>query len=255
MSRLFGNNTAPAPVAAPAPVQAPVAAPVAAPTQQGNIPAAPTVVTNPDGTPVVPAVVPAVSETKDETPLAAFKDLWETAPIDPNAPAAPAAYKPPTAEEIQKATAKADFTKNITPEQLAEVTAGGEGAGEALLKLLNTVGQQSLAQSTMVSAKLSEQALTAAIEAEVAKIPALVRAQTVQAHLKDTNPLFNNPAITPVIEATQERLQLKHPNATPAEITEMTQGFITAMGEHFAPKVTEPTGIAADDWSDYLEKG
>lgn len=243
MSKLFGTTPAPvAPVVTPA---------QGAPAQQGNIPAVPAVTTNPDGTPVVAAI----PEVKDESPLAPFKSLWETAPIDPNAPKEPEAYKPPTAEEIQKVVAKADFSKNITPEQLAAVTAGGDGATEALMQLLNTVGQQSIAQSTMVSAKLNEQAMQAAIAAEVAKMPAAIRAQSVQAHLIDTNPLFDNPAIKPVIEATQLQLQTKFPNATPAEITEMTQKFVSAMGESFAPKAKVVEGIEADDWSNYLEKG
>ena len=246
MQRLFGTQ----PVQQPAPAANPQQQ-QATPPNQGNIPAVPAVVTNPDGTPVVAAE----PEVKDESPLAEFSKLWDTAPVDPNAPPEPKAYVPPTAEEIQKAVAKVDFSNNFTPEQLAAVTAGGEGATEALVQLLNTVGQQSLAQSTGISSKLNEQAMQAAIAEEVAKVPALVRAQTVQAHLKDTNPLFDNPAIKPVIDATQQQLQSKFPNATPAQITEMTEKYVLSMGEHFAPKPEVQEGTAADDWSNYLEKG
>jgi hypothetical protein len=224
---------------------------VAVPPNQGNIPAVPTVAVDANGIPIVPAVV----EQKDESPLAQFKDLWETAPVDPNKKDEPAAYVPPTAEEIQKAVGKVDFTKNFTSEQLAAVTAGGEEGQAALLQLLNTVGQQSLAHSTGISTKLNEQAMSAAIAEQVAKIPALVRAQSVQAHAKDTNPLFDNPAIQPFIQASQEQLQIKFPNDTPAQITEKVQAYITAMGEHFAPAPVVKGGVAADDWSDYLEKG
>ena len=241
---MFRSTPAPAVPVVPAPV-------VGTPPQQGNIPAAPTVAVNPDGTPVV-APLPAEPA---QSPLDPFKSLWENAPVDPNAPAAPAAYVAPTQEQIQKAVGKADFTGSFTEEQLAAVTAGGEGATTALLELLNTVGQQSLAQSTMVSGKLNEQAMTAMIAAEVAKMPGLVRAQTAQAHLKDSNPLFDNPAIKPVIAATQAQLQTKFPNATPAELTKMTHDYITSMGEAFAPKPVVETGTGADDWSNYLEQG
>lgn len=252
MTTLFGTKpAAPAPVTPVAPVagQPPVAQ--AVPPQQGNIPAAPTIAVNPDGTPVVDAL----PVEKDESPLAVFKSLWEDAPIDPNAPATPAGYVAPTADQIQTAVAKQDFSSNFTPEQLAAVTAGGEGASEALVQLLNTVGQQTLAQSTMINSKLNEQAMTAAIAEQVAKMPDLVRAQTVQAHLKDTNPLFDNPAIKPVIEATQHQLQVKFPNATPAEITKMTQDFVIGMGAEFAPKPVVATGLEADDWTNFLESG
>lgn len=232
----------------PAPTPAPAQQ---VPPNQGNIPANPTIATNPDGTPVVAAL----PEVKDESPLAPFNNLWEDTPVDPKAPTGPNAYVPPTPEDIQTAVAKADFSSKFTPEQLAAVTAGGEGATEALVQLLNTVGQQSLAQSTMVNSKLNAQAMQAAIASEVAKMPELVRAQNAQAHLKDTNPLFDNPAIKPVIAATQQQLQAKFPHATPAELTKMTQDYITAMGETFAPKPAVAAGIEADDWSDYLEKG
>lgn len=222
-----------------------------APANQGNIPAAPTVATNPDGTPAVAAA----PEVKDESPLAEFNNLWENAPVDVNNPVESDAYVPPSADEIQKAVAKADFSKQFTQEQLDAVTSGGEGAQAALVSMLNSLGQQSLAQSTMVSSKLNEQAMKAAIAAEVAKMPGLVRAQSASAHLKDTNPLFDNPAIKPVIEATQAQLQTKFPNATPAELTKMTQAYITSMGAAFAPKPEVAVGIANDDWSDYLEKG
>jgi len=241
MSRLFGANPAPAQTVVPAPTQNPATVP----SNQGNIPAELSIATNPDGTPVIPSVV------KDESPLAPFKSLWENAPVDPNKPADTPAYTAPTLEEIQKAVGKADFSSNFTSEQLAAASSGGEGAQEALMQLLNSVGQQSLAQATMVSSKLNEQAMSAAIAEQVAKMPDLVRAQTVQTHLKDTNPLFDSPAIKPVIAATQQQLQTKFPNATPSEITKMTQDYIVAMGESFAPKPVVATGLAADDWSNY----
>jgi hypothetical protein len=231
---------------------APVApvAPVAAPVNQGNIPSAPTVTVNPDGTPVV-APLPVEPE---QSPLAEFKSLWDTAPVDPDASKGPLPFTPPTAEEVQKAVAKADFSKSFTPEQLATVTGGGEGAQEALLQLLNTVGQQSLAQSTMVSSQLSQKAIEQAIAVEVAKMPAMLRQQSANDHLKTSNPVFSNPAVKPIVEATQHQLQAKFPNATNAELTEMTEKFIVAMGESFAP-VPDAAALAPGetDWNSFFD--
>ena len=238
---IFKPQPAPTPVA-PAPNGA-------VPPNQGNIPAEGTVVTNLDGT---PAVAPLPAEPA--SPLAEFKSLWDTAPVDPNAPAGPKAFVAPTAEEVQTAVTKADFTKGFTPEQLAAVTNGGEGAQDALVQLLNSVGQQSLAQSTMVNSQLNEKAMQAAIAAEVAKMPAMLRSQSAADHMKTANPVFSNPAVKPIIEATQQQLQTKFPNATNAELTEMTQNFITAMGAEFAPKPEAAELPAGEtDWNSFFE--
>jgi hypothetical protein len=105
----------------------------------------------------------------------------------------------------------------------------------------------------MVNNKLSEQAIAAAVQAEVAKMPGMLRQQASTDHLKTVNPLFDNPAIKPVAEATQKQLLQQFPNATHAEITDMTQKFLTEMGAAFAPKVEE-TGLpeGETDWTKFI---
>jgi hypothetical protein len=228
------------------PEQAP--APSPAPANPGNLPNSPNIAVNADGTPVVAAL-----PKEPESPLAEFKGLWETAPVDPNAPAPPAGYKAPTAEQIQAAVGKADFSKHFTPEQLEAVTNGGEGSQEALIALLNTVGQQSLAQSTMVSSQLSQKAMEAAIAAEVAKMPGMLRSASVSDHMKTANPLFENPAVKPIIDQTRIQLELKFPNASNSEIAKMTEDYILAMGAEFAPKVTPATPEGETDWGDFFD--
>jgi hypothetical protein len=230
------------------PAPAPAPAPNAVPANQGNIPAAPTIAVNPDGTPVV-AALPA----EPESPLAPFKSLWEDTPVDPNAPVAPKPFELPTADQIQKSVANVDFTKGITPEQLAQVTAGGEGANEALVALLNQVGQQSLAQSTMVSSQLNQKATEAAIAAQVAKMPSLLRNQSALDHMVTANAALDNPAIKPIVEATRLQLQTKYPNATNAELTTMLQDFIAATAASIAPAPEAPAMPAGEtDWSGFL---
>ena len=226
--------------------QAPAPAPVT-PANPGNLPEASNIAVNADGTPAVAAL-----PKEAESPLAEFKGLWETAPVDPNAPVPQAGYKAPTAEQIQAAVGKADFSKHFTPEQLAAVTNGGEGSQEALLALLNTVGQQSLAQSTMVSSQLSQKAMEAAIAAEVAKMPSMLRSASVTDHMKTSNPLFSNPAVKPIVDQTKAQLEIKYPNASNSEIANMTESFILAMGAEFAPKVTPVADKGDTDWDSFF---
>ena len=233
------------------------ATPPATPTQPGNLPAEPQVagqqtpVTDANG--VIPQQPAAPEPNTPDSPLDQFKGLWETdpnKPADPNA--TPVALDPAA---VQKVVAKADFSSAITPENLAAIAEGGEAAQTAFANSLNAVAQQVLAQSTLVGNKLTEQAVTRALAAQEAKLPDMLRNQAVTNHLKDTNPLFSNPAVKPVIEATQAQLTQKFPNASPAEIATMAQDYIVAMGETFAPKPVVNNSSGADDvdWDAFMQ--
>lgn len=251
---IFGTNQ-PAPESAPTQqIQQPAPVP-GQPTPPGNIPT-PQVVVDPNNptAPVVP-VTPVVPEQIDESPLAEFSSLWDTKPTveDPNAPAAAV---PLTAEAVQKVVAKTDFSKVITPESMAAITAGGEGAAEAFAQAMNAVAQQVMVQSTMVGNKLTEQAVTKAREDFAASLPELLRKQASTDHLRSANPLFTNPAVKPVMEAVQSQLLHKFPNATNAEITSMSEKYIMAMGEQFAPKeVINDNSAAGTDWDKFMDVG
>lgn len=236
MDKIFGTS-------APAPAPAPAAAPAPAPQAQGNIPAEPTVVADPTN-PMAPQL-PA-------SPLDQYKTLWENDPTKP--PLEGEAPKPLTPEQVSAAMAKTDFSSNMDTNLLAAISAGGEEAQAALPQLLNAMAQQVMTQSTLVNNKLTERAVNAAVDRQKLTIPALLRQQQATDHLKNTNPLFDNPAIKPVMEAARDQLLLKHPNATTAEITEMTHNFVTTLGESFAPK-PEVTKTADDvDWDAFLQQ-
>ncbi len=253
------TQTPPAPVVAPTP--APVAGQPVVPAVPGQpIPGAPVEpgmippgagVTDPNNTTIPPVVAePVVAEPiTPELPLDQFKTLWDAVPIDPNAPKpdVPVELK---AEDIQKAVAKANFTQAITPEQLKAIGAGGEEAQKAFAEAMNGVARQVMVQATLVGSKITDNAVAKALELERAKIPQMLRDQATSAHLSDTNPLFDNPAIKPIIEQTKAQLLAKNPTATPEQITQMTQDFILAMGEAFAPKAPD-LAPGETDWSKF----
>lgn len=198
---------------------------------------------------------PVVTEPQvPNSPIDEFSSLWETAPIDPNAPKSDA----PTSltlnpEDVAKAMGKADFSSAVTPENLTAITAGGEGAAEAFMQALNAVAQQSMTQAIMITNKLGEKNIEAALAKQALELPAQIRSQTNASHLKDANPLFSNPAIAPVAEQAKSQLELKYPNDTPAQITEKVQNYMVAMGEMFQPKAAADATPAGDtDWENFL---
>lgn len=222
---------------APAPV-----APAQTPVEPGNMqPGA--AATDPKN-PAAP-----VASADPVSPLDQFKGLWEN---DPTKAAPDDEPKPLDATELSTAVSKADFAKAISPEMLAAIAEGGEAATAALPAILNAVAQQTMVQSTLVNDKLMQKAITAALAKQQKSLPAMLREQQAANHSKTTNPLFDNPAIKPVAEATRAQLLQKFPDASTEQITEMTNSYLVAMGESFAPKPVVKKTAEDVDWEAFL---
>ena len=203
-----------------------------------NTPAAP-------GNPAAP-VVPAIPDS----PLDQFKTLWEPIPTkEGDIPSGPVPLDPVKLQEI---VSKADFTKALNPENIAAITAGGEGASKAFIDSLNLVAQQVLMQSTMAANQMTEHAISAALANQATAIPNMIKAQSLSSNL-NSNPIFTNPAVTPIMEAVKAQLLAKNPDATAAQLTEMTQNFVTVLGEAFTPKVAAPESADTVDWGKFLQ--
>jgi len=242
-------------------------APAAAPganngqSQPGNIPAtAPnTAATTPNAAPngVLPGTQDA-NPKPESTPFDQFTDLWNNAPIDPNA--APAGvFGNVDPKKFMEAAGKIDFTKVVTPEQLQAISAGGEGAMASFASALNAVAQSTYAQSAYASTKIVEQALARSKDSFLAELPQHIKQQTVKENLRAENPVFSNPAVQPIISALEAQLTVKFPQASAGEITTMAKQYVEALGTSFAPKPAAPTQangkpVREDtDWSTFLQ--
>lgn len=229
-----------------------------APQQQQQAPAAPgnlqdtPIVAGQEGNGVVPAQAPAAAPKEPDSPLDAYKELWDTAPTDPNKPSAtPAALDP---AKLQELVGKADFTNTVTPELMTAIEAGGEGATAAMMQVMNLVAQQSMVQSTLAGNKLLETKIKSVEDNQAAIVAEAIRKQMLNNNLVEANPVFSNPAVKPVIEAVQAQLAEKNPNATPAELTVMAQNFVTTMSESLNPnqQSADANVAKADDWSKFV---
>jgi len=249
MFNLFGSNPASAPATTPATPVA--AAPAQNPTAEpGNMPAA----GDPNAqAPTGDTPAPAATPVKDDnSPLAEFTDLWDTVPNKAEGDTPPAQLDPTKLKEV---IAKADFSAVITPENLAAITAGGDDATKAFSSSMNQVAQQVMNQSLLASNKMIEQAVDKVNSAWESKLPQLLKKQSLNESLVSSDPLFKNPAIKPIMEATQQQLASKYPNATVAELATMTQDYIKAMGEAFAPKPAAKEGgtTPETDWDMFMQ--
>lgn len=219
ISSLFNGGATPAPKSdvaaptAPAPVQV-------TPSTPGNIPTVQQNITLPtDAAPI-------------DSPLEPFKNLWDPVVNKEPQNATPTALDP---AKLQELVSKANFSGGISKENLAKIAQGGEEAQQAFTESMNAVAQQVMVQALLASNKITEQAVDKVNKAWETKLPEMLRKQTLSETQRDSNPIYSNPAIKPVMEAVQSQLAAKYPNATSNELSVMTNNFVKAMGEAFNP--------------------
>jgi len=223
-------KSAPATPAAATPPGTP--APVTAP----NPSAPPTPGTAANG--LIPAnnAAPAVDNNanKQETsPLDQFSGLWDTA-APKQSETSKFLQMDPT--KMMEAVSKVDFSKAITPENLAAITTGGEGAAKAYVDSLNKVAQTVMAQTIGSTTKIMEAALKKQSEEFTSSLPDTIRKHTANESLRGENPIFANPAVQPLIQGLQSQLAVKYPNATAAELNKMAKDYMVTVFGEVAPK-------------------
>ena len=195
-------------------------------------------------------VVPAGAA--EPPPMEKFKELWTPPAATDTAGTEPAQMDP---QKLMEAAARVDFTKVVDQESMAKIAAGGEEAAQAMVALLNKTAQQVYGQSTVVTAKIVEQAVQQARDQFIAQIPDVIRKQGARAAVFESNPVFNNPAIAPLIDAQVAQLAIKFPKATPGELKGMAQEYLQEMATLINPQkrdASQTKGTAKeDDWSEY----
>lgn len=207
---------------------------------------------------VTPAPATPAQPNVQESPLDAFKDVWQTPTNTEAQPASMFANLDPA--KLMENAAKVDFTKTLDPATLAQIQAGGEGATAALIATMNKVGQQVYGNSAMATAKIVEKALEQQAAQFNAQLPNLVKKLSANETLLTENPLLKNPAVAPIVTALRDQLVMKNPNATSAELAQQMGDFFTAMGTQFAPPVPQSkeqkqaSARKQDDWSTFISE-
>jgi hypothetical protein len=189
-----------------------------------------------------------------ESPLANFADLWKT---DPNAKTnEPFRFNSDPAKLLESSRG-IDFTKVIPPDLQLRMNAGGSDGVKAQQEAMNLVAQMTFAQSANASAKIGE---TVAMEVErrvQALLPQLIRQHAVSDSIRAENPLLNNPATAPMVEALQQQLTSKYPNASSQEIKQHINDYLNGVVDIVksgqpTPEVKK-TGREEMDWSKFLQ--
>ena len=187
------------------------------------------------------------------SPLESFKDIWQTTTnTDPNANQSMFANLDPT--KLMESARQINFAKAIPAETFTKIQAGGPEASQAFIEAINSAVQTGYAQSALATTKIVEQALSKSKEQYDAQLPTLVKKFSANESLLAENPLLSNPAIQPLVNALQEQLVRKNPNATSTEIQQQVNAYFSALGTSFGPKPVESKNSSKvdDDWSKFF---
>ena len=198
----------------------------------------------------------------EQSPMSQFKDLWEPIKDDKGNPIAPSSerYINIDPAKVMESARKVDFAKLIDPSHFAAVAQGGEGAVAAMQQIINSLGQTLYAQSAITSANLTEQSLTNAAGRFERSVPDMIKRHNVSDTLRETNPIFSNPATQPLLQLVEAQMTAKYPNATVSDIKKSAQDYIT----QFAGAVTAGNDAAsgkgsqkvspAEDWERFFSE-
>lgn len=258
---LFGGK-APAAATATAPAAADPA------TQQVQLVAAganPTVPsgTTPQSNGSVAAIPPA--GTGDGSPLAGFADLWKA---DPNNTQVTPSLVPSfnlDHKGLMESASKVNFVSHIQPELVAKAMAGD---AEAFLSVINQASQFGYASATATTGELVKQSLGKAQNVlQDSVLPSALRQQAISQALNESNPVFQSPAVAPMLGMLKTQLAAKYPTASPQEIAAhatqylagMSEMVVKASGGTVTPKgqqVGNRTGFSSPqetDWTNFFD--
>jgi uncharacterized protein (DUF924 family) len=249
--KIFGRGPDAQQTAAAAPVT-----PTNNPTQN-PAPAAPasSAVTAPNGT-----VPPDGNKPSEQSPHDKFSKLWDPAEPDQLKQGNQTPDNGLTPEKMLEAASKVDFRKTLNPELITKLQAGGTEAVEATLALMNQTAQQVYGQSVVVAQKLVDRAVEQATQEFAKQIPGLVKGQAARESLLSENPAFKDPKVAPIVGAVQQQLQLKHPQASAAEISQMAREYFRDAASVFSadPKAAAAAATAnkvadGESWDDWFK--
>jgi hypothetical protein len=207
---------------------------------------------------------PPKKEGEGDDPLKVFGKLWEDDPIDPKNPPKeePTTFLPtidPT--KLTEGFNKIDFSRYITPEESAAIKAGGDGAHNAHISVLNKSLRQAMMTMFSASQKMVEAGLSTAQGRFMNKVPSHVKDVLVQGNLTKNNKLMSNPAFSPLIESVRQRYQEKFPKATADQISESVSAYLnefikagSTTEEEEVPNNQKKlrTGSEDADWEDWI---
>jgi hypothetical protein len=189
------------------------------------------------------------------SPLDTWKDLWKTPDTQGQQPADP--FSQPLfnmdSAKLQEAVTKTDFTQGVPPELMQKVMQGGDP--QALISLINHVGQQSLSLSMQLNQASLEQAGKTIGKRVNDTLPGKFNEFQLN-NTAPTNPVLQDPAVAPMLKMARSQVRMMHPDKSAAEINALAEQYISDFANVVAggkgPNTNDGGGQKGEmDWADW----
>jgi len=230
----------------------------------------------------VPAVVvdpnsPAPNQQQQQqqepkSPLAEFAKLWETTPVvegetpqtDWNDPNSILPNMKIDSKKMFEAAQRIDFAKVM---DRTKVEAALKGDAQAFMDVINSVHHSAYASMAMSTTKIVEASLKQMVPKLFEALPNHIRKHVVSDTVNTDNPIFNDPAVAPMLEMVKQQMTMKHPKASAKEIADMAKKYVAGFAETVTAsnkskggqqqqqrdgQQLRKTGSGNEDWTDYF---
>lgn len=181
-------------------------------------------------------------------PIDAYAKIWE--PIkQEEADVAPAFNLDP--KVLTEVSGKLNFAQDISPELLQAATSGD---GNAMLQLMNMVGQNAYKAALSHSSALTDKFVGARTEHAMKGLGKQVRSELTQTALSQT-PNYKHPAVRKQLDMVASQFQAQHPDASPDEIAGMSLQYIQDLAQALNPSnpAQEQAPAGEVDWDSYFK--
>lgn len=181
-----------------------------------------------------PAPAPGTKAEGDDSPEARLAEAWKMAPVDPNKqpPTGPRPYFGNVDPAKIAAAAKSMNFLNGVDQALVEKAKGGDA--EAFMAVVNASNQKTFETAMLALPGIIEPVLQQAEARQAERAPALFQQLQLRT-ARASDPVLQNPAVAPVVEALKTTIASQNPQATPDQVMELVQQRIADLGHVLTP--------------------
>lgn len=190
------------------------------------------------------ATVPAAQTETPPDPvhsqLAEMAQVWQT-PL--GADGKPVQVAPPTdplqqpiftfkPEEVRKSADSLSFTQGLNPE-LAQKALGGDA--DALTQLLEGVGRNVWAMSTVNAGTMINNAGAATAQRIDQSLPNKLRSHAIQTS-QSQDPILQSDALKPMVAVMKQAIAMQHPHLSPEQVQQVAEEYFHGVGKVYGVK-------------------
>jgi hypothetical protein len=213
--------------------------------------------------PAIPAIPPG-----EGSPLDKFQDLWKADTTDTTKTTTQPSLVPNfnlDPKGLMEAASKVNFTAHIDPELVTKALGGDS---QSFLEVLNQASRYGFAAATASSGELIKNSLNSAqtvLHDNV--LPGAFREHQISHALTQSNPIFSDPSVAPMLGMLKDQLTSKFPTASPEQIAataaeylgQMSSKIVTASGGSILSREQATRGPGGygrqkeQDWSIFFD--